>query len=87
MGWDIRSDLSLDPLGEHPPLRTFLRRLLKRRPQLQIRVLVWDWPFFFSLDREPLPQLQFGFARSRRLHLVLDWLPSRRPRAITRRSW
>jgi phospholipase D1/2 len=72
VGWDIRSDLSLDPLGEHPPLRTFLRRLLKRRPQLQIRVLVWDWPFFFSLDREPLPQLQFGFARSRRLHLVLD---------------
>ena len=72
VGWDIRSDLSLDPMAEHPPLRTFLRQLLKRRPQLQIRVLVWDWPFFFSLDREPLPQLQFGLARSRRLRLVLD---------------
>ena len=72
VGWDIRSDLSLDPLGDHRPLRSFLRRLLKRRPQLQIRVLVWDWPFFFSLDREPLPQLQFGFARSGRLRLVLD---------------
>jgi phosphatidylserine/phosphatidylglycerophosphate/cardiolipin synthase-like enzyme/uncharacterized membrane protein YdjX (TVP38/TMEM64 family) len=72
VGWDIRSDLSLDPLGDHRPLRSFLRRLLKRRPQLQIRILVWDWPFFFSLDREPLPQLQFGFARSRRLRLVLD---------------
>ena len=72
VGWDIRSDLSLDPLGDHRPLRSCLRRLLKRRPQLQIRVLVWDWPFFFSLDREPLPQLQFGFARSRRLRLVLD---------------
>jgi phospholipase D1/2 len=72
VGWDIRSDLSLDPLGDHRPLRSFLRGLLKRRPQLQIRVLVWDWPFFFSLDREPLPQLQFGLARSRRLRLVLD---------------
>ncbi|MGH6897842.1 MAG: VTT domain-containing protein [Geminicoccaceae bacterium] len=72
VGWDIRSDISLDPLGDHTPLRSFLRRILKRRPQLQIRILVWDWPFFFSLDREPLPQLQFGLARSRRLHLVLD---------------
>jgi phosphatidylserine/phosphatidylglycerophosphate/cardiolipin synthase-like enzyme/uncharacterized membrane protein YdjX (TVP38/TMEM64 family) len=72
VGWDIRSDLSLDPLGDHRPLRSLLRGLLKRRPQLQVRVLVWDWPFFFSLDREPLPQLQFGLARARRLRLVLD---------------
>jgi phosphatidylserine/phosphatidylglycerophosphate/cardiolipin synthase-like enzyme/uncharacterized membrane protein YdjX (TVP38/TMEM64 family) len=72
VGWDIRSDLSLDPLGDHPPLRSFLRKLLRCRPQLRIRILIWDWPFFLSLDREPLPQLQFGFARSRRLHLVLD---------------
>jgi phospholipase D1/2 len=72
VGWDIRSDLSLDPLGDHPPLRAFLKGLLKRRPELRIRILVWDWPFFFSLDREPLPQLQFGLPRSRRLQLVLD---------------
>ena len=57
VGWDIRSDLSLDPLSDHPPLRGFLKQLLKRRPKLRIRILVWDWPFLFSLDREPLPQL------------------------------
>src|SRR5919106_5128418 len=72
VGWDIRSDLSLDPPGGDPPLQSFLKGLLKRRRELQIRILVWDWPFFFSLDREPLPQLQFGFAGSRRLRLVLD---------------
>jgi phospholipase D1/2 len=72
VGWDIRSDLRLDPLDDHPPLRSFLKKLLQRRRQLRIRILVWDWPFVFSLEREPLPQLQFGFARSRRLHLVLD---------------
>ena len=62
----------LDPLGEALPLRKFLRRLLAERPALQIRILLWDWPLFFSLDREPLPQLQFGVAQTRRLDLVLD---------------
>jgi phosphatidylserine/phosphatidylglycerophosphate/cardiolipin synthase-like enzyme/uncharacterized membrane protein YdjX (TVP38/TMEM64 family) len=72
VGWDIRSDLELDPLGDHPPLRVLLKRLLRRRPQLRVRILVWDWPVFFSLDREPLPQLRFGILRSRRLRFVLD---------------
>ena len=72
VGWDIRSDISLDPLGDAQPLRKFLRGLLAARPTLRIRILVWDWTVFFSLDREPLPQLQFGVAQTRRLDLVLD---------------
>jgi phosphatidylserine/phosphatidylglycerophosphate/cardiolipin synthase-like enzyme/uncharacterized membrane protein YdjX (TVP38/TMEM64 family) len=72
VGWDIRSDISLDPLGNAPPLRKFLKRLLAERPELEIRMLIWDWPLFYSLDREPLPQLQFGVARTHRLDLVLD---------------
>ena len=72
VGWDIRSDISLDPLGDAQPLRKFLRGLLAERPTLRIRILVWDWTVFFSLDREPLPQLQFGVAQTRRLDLVLD---------------
>ena len=46
--------------------------MLAERPTLRIRILVWDWTVFFSLDREPLPQLQFGVAQTRRLDLVLD---------------
>jgi phospholipase D1/2 len=72
VAWDIRSDVSLDPLGDAMPLRKLLRRLLADRPALQIRILLWDWPLFFSLDREPLPQLQFGVAKTRRLELALD---------------
>jgi phosphatidylserine/phosphatidylglycerophosphate/cardiolipin synthase-like enzyme/uncharacterized membrane protein YdjX (TVP38/TMEM64 family) len=72
VGWDIRSDISLDPLGDALPLRKFLRRLLADRPALQIRMLIWDWTLFFSLDRQPLPQLQFSVAQTRRLDLVLD---------------
>jgi phospholipase D1/2 len=72
VGWDIRSDISLDPPGKAPPLRTFLKRLLAERPELEIRMLIWDWPLFYSLDREPLPQLQFGVARTHRFDLVLD---------------
>jgi phospholipase D1/2 len=72
VAWDIRSDISLDPQGDALPLRKFLRRLLADRPALQIRILLWDWPLFFSLDREPLPQLQFGVAQTRRLDLALD---------------
>ena len=72
VGWDIRSDISLDPQGDAPPLRKFFRQLLAARPALHIRMLIWDWPLFYSLDREPLPQLQFGVAQTRRLDLVLD---------------
>ena len=72
VGWDIRSDISLDPPADAPPLRRFLKQLLAERPALHIRMLIWDWPLFYSLDREPLPQLQFGVARTRRLDLVLD---------------
>ena len=72
VGWDIRSDISLDPLGDALPLRKFFRRLLADRPGLRIRLLIWDWTVFFSLDREPLPQLQFGVAQTPRLDLVLD---------------
>src|SRR5262245_31750317 len=72
VGWDIRSDISLDPPGNAPPLRRFLKRLLAERAELEIRMLIWDWPLFYSLDREPLPQLQFGVARTQRLDLVLD---------------
>jgi phospholipase D1/2 len=52
VGWDIRSDISLDPPRGAPPLRKFLRQLLAERPTLQIRMLIWDWPLFYSLDRE-----------------------------------
>jgi phosphatidylserine/phosphatidylglycerophosphate/cardiolipin synthase-like enzyme/uncharacterized membrane protein YdjX (TVP38/TMEM64 family) len=72
LGWDINSEISLDPKGDGAPLREFLNRLLKERRQLQIRLLIWDWAFFFGLDRQLLPQLRFGLLASRRLSFMFD---------------
>jgi hypothetical protein len=41
IGWDINSDISLDPAGEGLLLRQFLNRLLKGRRDLRVRLLIW----------------------------------------------
>ena len=72
MGWDVNSDISLDPEAGAPPLREFLNQLLRDRRQLQIRLLIWDWAFIYGLDRQFMPQLRFGIGGSRRLKFVFD---------------
>lgn len=59
MGWDIRSDISLDPGGAATTLSDLLGELLRDRQELRVRILVWDWLILFSLDRELMPQQQF----------------------------
>jgi phospholipase D1/2 len=59
VGWDIRSEISLDPGGTATPLNEFLTRLVRERRDLEIRILVWDWTVLFTLDREFLPRRQF----------------------------
>ncbi len=71
VGWDIHSDITLDPEGDACPFGDFLHQLLHERPRLRIRMLIWDWLLLYGLDRQPLPE--WRFARSdRRLRLVLD---------------
>jgi phospholipase D1/2 len=72
VGWDIRSDISLDPDGSAQPLRDFLHQLVRERRRLRIRLLIWDWLLFLGLDRQPLPQWRFRGWTERRLRLVLD---------------
>ena len=72
VGWDIRSDISLDPEGSAQPLGDFLRKLVRERRGLRIRILIWDWLLFLGLDRQPLPQWRFGGRNGRRFRLVLD---------------
>jgi len=71
MGWDVNSDISLDPAAGAPPLKAFLNHLLKERRELRIRLLIWDWAFIYGLDRQFMPQVRFGIGASRRLKLVL----------------
>jgi phosphatidylserine/phosphatidylglycerophosphate/cardiolipin synthase-like enzyme/uncharacterized membrane protein YdjX (TVP38/TMEM64 family) len=59
LSWDIHSEIILEPDGAALPLNRFLAQLVREQPGLTVRILVWDWVVFFSLDREFLPGRQF----------------------------
>ena len=59
LGWDIRSEITLDPDGAALPLNRFLAQLVRAQRELHVRILVWDWLVFFALDREFLPKRHF----------------------------
>ena len=77
VGWDIHSDLRL--LRDNPPdddlpveLGAFLNALLKRRSELEIHVLSWDFAMIYALDREFLPLYRPVWSSHKRLHFHLD---------------
>lgn len=72
LGWDIRSDIPLDPDGSAEPLGSFLGNLVRTRPDLRIRILIWDWLLPYGFERQVLPQWRFGRRTRGRLRLVLD---------------
>jgi phosphatidylserine/phosphatidylglycerophosphate/cardiolipin synthase-like enzyme len=54
LGWDLEAALALDPHGDGPealPLADFLRHLLRTRPGLEIRFLLWDRTVFYGGNR------------------------------------
>src|SRR3546814_18034008 len=67
VGWDIdsRAPLATDPadIGDDLPLELgpFLAELTRRRPELELRLLLWDYSLLYALEREPLPRLHFGW--------------------------
>ena len=71
LGWDIRSDLLLEPERSAETFAERCRRLLDAKPGLQICLLVWDWLITMSLDREVLPQWKLAPLHDR-LSFVLD---------------
>ena len=71
VGWDIRSLLLLEPETSKEILAERFVRLLDAKPELQIRLLIWDWPVAMSLDRELLPQWRIAPFHDR-LSFVLD---------------
>ena len=65
LGWDIDSRTKLvgptgsanDGLPEE--LGKFLSALCKRRPELHIDLLLWDYSLVYAMEREPLPLVAF----------------------------
>ena len=74
VGWDFHSRTRLiwDDGPRDVELGAFLNRLAKRRPQLQIHILIWDYPMIFGFDREWAPLSGFGWKPHRRVHLRYD---------------
>jgi phospholipase D1/2 len=76
IGWDVDSRTRLSPDkrpadGLPATLLPFLKAVLRRRPQLQIYVVAWDFSLIYALEREFLPSITFAHAHPR-LHFLLD---------------
>ena len=77
IGWDINSNVELLRDGAIPDelpnsLGDFLNALVKRRRDLKVYVLAWDFAMLYALDREFLPLYKLGWRTHRRLRFHLD---------------
>ncbi|HEY4366568.1 MAG TPA: phospholipase D-like domain-containing protein, partial [Steroidobacteraceae bacterium] len=76
VGWDFHSRTRL--LCGTPPqdceleLGAFLNSLVKRNRQLQIHILIWDYPVIFGVEREWAPIYGLGWKPRRRIHFRYD---------------
>jgi phospholipase D1/2 len=87
IGWDTDSrtelprpenlgggDLDMSALAPDKPLKlgAYLSALARARPDLEIRVLSWDFMFIYLFERESLPGLKFSALAEDRVRFVLD---------------
>jgi phosphatidylserine/phosphatidylglycerophosphate/cardiolipin synthase-like enzyme/uncharacterized membrane protein YdjX (TVP38/TMEM64 family) len=77
-GWDIDSRAPLvGPSGEATDglpatLGAFLTALAHRRPELRIKLLLWDYSVLYALERELLPALMLHWNTPAQIELCLD---------------
>lgn len=75
LGWDIRSELLLDPVNSKETLAERLTRRIEAEPGLEVRLLIWDWLLPLSVDRELLPQWRLGPLHDRLSFVFDDEIP------------
>src|SRR5690606_5379686 len=77
-GWDIDSRTRLvGPTCEADddlpiPLAGFLTALVQRRPELSIRILLWNYSLVYAAEREPMPNLALGWGTPPQVEFCLD---------------
>lgn len=77
-GWDIDSRTPLvGPSGEATDgmpatLGPFLAELVRRRPRLRVKLLLWDYSVLYALERELLPELALQWNTPAQIELCLD---------------
>ena len=80
VGWDIDSRTRLlGPGGEADKeddlpiaLCAFLTELVKRRPELKVHLLLWDYSMLYALQREPLPAIRLDWVTPPQISVCLD---------------
>ncbi|HEX2139938.1 MAG TPA: VTT domain-containing protein [Woeseiaceae bacterium] len=78
LGWDIDSRTPLVGRtgeardGAPATLLPYLEHLVEQQPQLQVRLLLWDYSLLYALDREPLPSLNLKWRTPESIRVALD---------------
>lgn len=77
-GWQFDSQVELlrgeDAVGAQSPVRflPFLEALSKKRPDLQIYILAWDYSALFAMEREWLQRALFAWTTPANIHFRFD---------------
>lgn len=76
VGWDFNSRTRLwhagEPRGVPPVLGDFLDFLVKRKHDLHVHILDWDFPMIYAVDREAPPLFGLGWQPRHRIHFRFD---------------
>ena len=77
-GWDIHSQARLvGPAGAandgYPePFAEFLTALVAQKPQLKIRILLWDFSVLYAAERDPFPTMTLRWNTPHNIRFCLD---------------
>src|SRR5918993_59241 len=77
LGWELHSRTRLEGAsrptdGAPRELGKLLRWLLRRRPNLELRILLWNHPVMYAVHREFFPRWIFGPRTPERVEILLD---------------
>jgi phospholipase D1/2 len=77
LGWELHSRTRLEGRsrpkdGAPVELGKLLRWLLKRRPELELRILLWNHPVMYAVHRELFPRWMFWPGEPERVEILLD---------------
>lgn len=76
IAWDIDGRIRFPSNRESDDgpetLRDFIGHLARRRPELQINVLLWDYTMLYAADRDLFLRFNFDWSTPKNVKLVLD---------------
>jgi phosphatidylserine/phosphatidylglycerophosphate/cardiolipin synthase-like enzyme/uncharacterized membrane protein YdjX (TVP38/TMEM64 family) len=82
VGWDIDSRAPLRPLETDAPddgapaapetLGALLAFIAERRPDIEIRILLWNYSILYAIERELLPALSLGWQTPPQVEFCFD---------------